>query len=67
MPRDAVSRTAYVERNGGQKWVNVSVDKRIHLFFAGAAIIALDSLLKIHFWLERTSKNEKNNVLHFYI
>ena len=22
MPRDAVSRTANVERNGGQKWVN---------------------------------------------
>ena len=24
MPRDAVSRTANVERNGGHKWVNVS-------------------------------------------
>ena len=23
MPRDAVSRTANVERNGGHKWVNV--------------------------------------------
>ena len=24
-PRDAVSRTANVERNGGQKWVNTAV------------------------------------------
>ena len=23
MPRDAVSRTANVERNGGHKWVNI--------------------------------------------
>ena len=27
MPRDAVSRTANVERNGGHKWVN-QVDER---------------------------------------
>ena len=27
MPRDAVSRTANVERNGGQKWVN-AIQKR---------------------------------------
>ena len=25
MPRDAVSRTANVERNGGKKWVNSSL------------------------------------------
>ena len=28
MPRDAVSRTANVERNGGQKWVNVDEHRR---------------------------------------
>ena len=27
MPRDAVSRTANVERNGGHKWVNVQSQK----------------------------------------
>ena len=25
MPRDAVSRTANVERNGGHKWVNLGM------------------------------------------
>ena len=29
MPRDAVSRTANVERNGGQKWVNLHISAGI--------------------------------------
>ena len=29
MPRDAVSRTANVERNGGHKWVNRRMDARL--------------------------------------
>ena len=32
MPRDAVSRTANVERNGGHKWVK-ELDRDMDLFF----------------------------------
>ena len=35
MPRDAVSRTANVERNGGHKWVNKQVKTNISAKFDG--------------------------------
>ena len=38
IPRDAVSRTANVERNGGQKWVNLM------LYIHAAEIVGLMQL-----------------------
>ena len=45
MPRDAVSRTADVERNGGHKWINVHNDVRPKKFWQSCRIIITNGII----------------------
>ena len=45
MPRDAVSRTANVERNDGHKWVNEANEVPIHIYIYYSTYICIEVAL----------------------